>query len=147
MKRILLILILQNFAAAAIHSQSFTVHDLLTLPALPERNINHFMNKNGFILNTDNHGDDTITSYIQKIRRNETDSTPRESIDFYEQHNSKYFTLHFSSLSEYINGLESLVKSGFIYDTKKDINKESPILFQKANMTIESMKEVKDSRS
>jgi sorbitol-specific phosphotransferase system component IIA len=146
MKRIFLILILQNFALFNASSQSFTVRDLLTLANLPSKNIGPFMKKNGFVLYSSNPGIDTmITSFIPKIKFNKNHSSPQRSIDLYEQHDSKSFVLPISSLSEYLDGQQSLIKSGFVYDNKKDISKELSILFQKGNITIVANKEVQDS--
>ncbi len=145
MKRILLILVLQNFFGGNTQSQSFSVHDLISLSALPAKSVNHFMNRNGFILDSDNTAADTITIYIQKLRRNETDSEPRKTIDIYQRNNSKYFVLHISSFNEYEDAQQMLIKSGFVYDTKKNIRNESSVLFQKANKSVESTREIKDS--
>ena len=146
MKRILLILILQNFAATKAPSQSFTVHDLVTLATLPSKNIGHFMNKNGFVNYSGNPGIDTMeASFIPKIKAKKTYSGPQRSIDLYQQHDSKYFILHISSLPEYLDGGQSLIKSRFVYDNNKDISKEPSMLFQKANITIEASREVQDS--
>jgi hypothetical protein len=146
MKRILLIVILQNFAATKAPSQSFTVHDLVTLAALPSKNIGHFMNKKGFVNYGGNPGIDTLeASFIPKIKGRKTYSRPQISIDLYHQHDSKYFILHTSSLPEYLDGGQVLIKSHFVYDTSKDISKEPSMLFQKANITIEAITEVQDS--
>lgn len=144
MNRILLALILQSFAAK-IYSQSFTVHDLIMLSAQPEKNINHFIYKNYFVVSGDNNAGDSIISYIQKNKHNKIDTSTSRSVDLYKRLNSNYFFLHTSSLSDYLEGEQSLIKSGFIYDTKKDIRKDSSILFQKTNISIELTKEVKDS--
>ncbi|MGH2565694.1 MAG: hypothetical protein ACRDE5_14355, partial [Ginsengibacter sp.] len=98
-----------------------------------------------FMPDSDNPAGDSITSYIEKSRRGETDSAGRKSIDVYEKPDSRYFILHLSSPTEYLNGRESLIKSGFVYDAKKDISKEPSMLFQKENVSIESTREMKDS--
>jgi hypothetical protein len=146
MKRILLIIILQNFTAIKAPSQSFTVHDLVTLATLPSKNIGHFMYKNGFVAYSGDMGIDTMkASFIPKIKANKTYNGPQRSIDLYQQHDSRYFILHTSSLSEYLDGGKSLIKSHFVYDNNKDISKEPSMLFQKANITIEAITEVQDS--
>ena len=50
----------------------------------------------------------------------------------YQQHDANYFILHISSLSEYINGEQSLIRSHFIYDKTKDISKDSCDAFSKS---------------
>ncbi|MEP6952084.1 MAG: hypothetical protein ABI863_22530 [Ginsengibacter sp.] len=146
MKRILLILIVQNFAAMMSSSQSFTVRDLVTLTTLPSQNIGHFMNKNGFVNYSNNPGIDTIqASFIPKTKFNKKDSVPKRSIDLYQRPDAKYFILRVSSLPEYLDGEQSLIKSHFIYDKTKDISKDSVMLFQKANIAIEAKREILDS--
>ena len=93
-----------------------------------------------------NPGIDTMeASFIPKIKAKKTYSGPQRSIDLYQQHDSRSFILHISSLPEYLDGQQSLIKSGFVYDNKKDISKEPSMLFQKANITIEATREVQDS--
>ena len=139
MKRILLILILQNFATGKIHSQSFTVDDLITLASLQSKNINHFMNKNGFAAYSSKSESDTMElTFSVKVKANKKNIGTKKTIDIYLSDDSKYFTLHTSSLSEYLDGQRSLIKSGFFYDDKKDVSKEPLMLFQKGNITIQA---------
>jgi hypothetical protein len=145
MKRLLLILILLNIAATKIYSQSFSVRDLITLSAMAPANINHFMYKNGFILNSYNAVSDSVTSYIQKFTTRKSQRDSLKSIDLYEQHNSKYFVFHTSSVSEHLDGRRSLIKSKFVYNQSQDINKDSFMLFEKDNKSIESLKQMKDT--
>ena len=146
MKRILLLLILQNFTTIKVSSQSFTVRDLVTLANLPSKDVAHFMNRNGFVNYTGNQGNDTMeASFIPKVKRNKSYSAPQISIDLYRQHDLRYFILHVPSLPDYLNGGQSLIKSHFVYDNNKDMSKEPSMLFQKANITIEATMEVQDS--
>lgn len=145
MKRILLILILQNFTAGKAHSQSFTVDKLVTLASLPSKNIDRFMSKNGFVLSGSKLDSDTMgASFIEKGKANKKDIGPKRSIDMYLKDDSKYFTLYTSSLNEYLDGQRSLIKSGFFYDDKKEVSKESSMLFQKGNITIQATPGVQD---
>jgi hypothetical protein len=145
MKRIFLILILQNFAAGNAHSQSFTVDELVTLASLPSKNIDHFINRKGFILSGSRSDNDTMgASFIAKAKGNKKDIGPKRSIEMYLKDDSKYFTLHTSSLNEYLDGQRSLIKSGFFYDDQKDMSRESSMLFQKWNITIQATTGVKD---
>jgi hypothetical protein len=147
MKRIFFILILQNFSAAKAPCQTFSVHDLVTLAALPSKNISHFMNKNGFINYSGNPGIDTMKAiFVPKIKFKKNDSIPpQRSIDLYQQYDARYFILHVSSLPEYLNGEQSLIKSRFIYDKTKDISKDSSMLFQKGNIAVEATRQTQDS--
>jgi hypothetical protein len=70
MKRILLILLLQSFALCRTYSQSFTINDLLSLPSVSPKNLEHFMNKNGFSSHNTWLDDDLrVTSYFEKIKK------------------------------------------------------------------------------
>jgi hypothetical protein len=139
-------LILQNFAAIKAPGQSFTVRDLVTLADLPSKNIGHFMSKKGFASYSITPGIDTIEArFIPRIKARKTYSIPQRSIDLYQLHGSKYFILHMSSLTEYLDGGQDLIKARFVYDNSKDMSKEPSMLFQKANITIEAIKEVQDT--
>lgn len=145
MKKLLLILILQNFATGKTHSQSFTVDKLVTLASMPSKNIDRFMKKHGFVISSSKSDSDTIgASFVTKVRANKNDIRPNRRIEMFLKDDSKYFTLYTSSLSEYIDGQRSLIKSGFFYDNNKDVSKESSMLFQKRNITIEASSGVND---
>ena len=139
MKRILLILILQNFASGKAHSQSFTVDDLITIASLQPKSIDHFMEKKGFAVEgSKSENAVTEATFSVKVKGNKNSTTAGRTVDIYLSDESKYFTLHTSALHEYLDGQRSLIKSGFFYDDKKDISKESLMLFQKGNTTIEA---------
>lgn len=145
MKRLLFIFILQILAVANVHSQSFTINDLVNLAATPPKDIDRFMNRNGFVAPGSKWDRDTTgPSFIQKIKKNKKDLIPERSVDLYTKDDSKYFCLHTSSLSEYIDGQKLLIKKGFVYDNKKEVGKESSLFFQKWNITVQSMTGVKD---
>ena len=144
MKRLLLIFILQTFVTAITYSQSFTVHDLIGLSTMQPAAISSYMYKKGFIPDKDNTSD-SITSYIQKFTKRKAERDTLKSIDLYEKHSSKYFVLHSSSPADYEEGRKSLLKSKFVYNTKKDISKDPSIVFQKANISVESTMQVKDT--
>ena len=138
MKRFLLILILQNFTSA-IFSQSFTVDDLVKVASLPIKNIDHFMNKNGYELVTSKSEHEILeASYSIKIKKNKTYDGPKRIIDIQLSDELKYFNLATSSLTEYLNGRRFLIKSGFFYNAEKDVSKDTSILFQKGNISIRS---------
>jgi hypothetical protein len=142
MKRILLILILQNFATGILHSQSFNIGDLVSLSSQPTKSVDHYMSKKGFDLFSSKLQNDTIeASFHIKIKAKNKYIGPKRSIDISLRNDTKYFILHTSALNEYLDGQQSLIKSGFFYDDKKDINKEKSMLFQKGNITIEASTE------
>lgn len=145
MKRILLILILQGFAGIA-YCQSFTVDELVTLAYLPSKNIDHYLNKKGFVLSWSSSDSGTMRAiFIEKAKFKKLNVGPRKRIEIYLKNDSKNFTFYTSELNEYVEGQRRLVKSGFFYDTLKDITKESSMLFQKANLSIRACTEVEDS--
>ncbi|MEO6219256.1 MAG: hypothetical protein ABIO81_02430 [Ginsengibacter sp.] len=147
MKKLLLILILQNFATGKIQSQSFNVEDLVTLTSLPSKNIDRFMNKNGFILSsTQLDGDKTGARFIvkTKAKRKDKDIVPKNCVDIYAGNHSKYFSYQTFSLNEYLDGQKRLIKEGFFYDRNKDFTKEASMLYQKRNISIVAITGIKD---
>lgn len=145
MKRILLILILQGLAGMA-YCQSFTIDELVALAYLPSKNIDHYLNKKGFVLSWSSSDSGTMrATFIEKIKSKKPNVGPRKRIEVYLKNDSKNFTFYTSALNEYVEGQRRLVKTGFFYDTLKDVTKESSMLFQKANLSIRACKEVEDS--
>jgi hypothetical protein len=145
MKRILLIIILNGFAQIRAYSQSFTIDDLLSLPSLSRNNMERLMNKNGFASHRISM-DDTIimTRYFEKNKAKKTDSITIRNIDLYKKDDTRYYALRTSSLNEYLEGQKQLIKAGFFYDNKKDTSKPTPILFQKKNITVETICSMED---
>lgn len=147
MKRLLLILILQNLVSASLYSQSFSVDDLLTLASTPPKSIDRFMSRNGFAISGSRWNTDTIgTSFIQKIKAGKKDITPVRTVEMYTKENSKYFYFHTSSVIEFLDGQKFLAKKGFFYDDKKELGKESLLLFQKWNITVQAISETVDEK-
>jgi hypothetical protein len=139
MKRLLLVLVLHNFIAIIAQGQSFTVHDLVTLANTPPKNITHFMNKNGFVSTRGNWEIDTAqTSFIPKVKSRKLRTLPQTSVNLFQKQGSNYFILHLSSLPDYLDGQQFLIKSHFIYDNTKNIRKDSLVIFHKANISIEA---------
>ena len=144
MKKLLLIIILQSFVYSDIQCQTFTIQELFTLADLPSNSIEHFMKKKGFVfLEGSTDTGEFKATFITKAR-GKSNPGPKRSIDIDLKDNSKYLTLHFPVLNEYLEGGRRLIKSGFFYDTLKDINKANSILFQKANISIKATSEMKD---
>ena len=146
MKRLLLALTLVIFATTIAFSQPFTVHDLVTLARMPSEDISHFLYRNGFRLYTENpQGESVQASFIPKIKPGKNYSGAQKSVDYYLKDGARYFLLHTPLLREYEDGQRSLVKSGFVFDKTKDMDKDSSMLFQKENISVLAYKEVKDS--
>ena len=133
MKKVLLIALLLCITATHTRSQSFSVNDLVTLASSgPSKNIDHFMRKKGFevaAVKTDSMG--TQATFMIKLKKNNTYSGTKRSIDISIHEDCKYFILHTASGEDYIEGEKTLVQSGFFYDTKKVIDSTASVFFQK----------------
>jgi hypothetical protein len=139
MKKILLILILYNFASGTADGQSFNIDNLVKVASLPSKDIDHFMNRNGYVLTSSKLENEAMeASFSIKVKKNKPYIGPKRTINIYLKDDSKYFTLHTSSLNEYVDGQRSLIKSGFFYDKQKDVSKDTSILFQKGNTLIQA---------
>jgi hypothetical protein len=145
MKKILFILTLCNFASGIVDGQSFTIDNLVKVASLPSKDIDHFMNRNGYVLTTTKLENETIEAgFSVKVKKNKPYTGPKRTINIYLKDDSKYFILNTSSLNEYVEGQRSLIKSGFFYDTQKDVSKDTSILFQKGNSLIQATAEEDD---
>lgn len=140
MKKILFSIILCNLTLAiVVHGQTFTVDNLIKASSLPSKDIDHFMNKNGYVLSNSNLENDRMEADFKiKIKKKKPYTGPARTININLKDDSKYFTLHTSSLNEYIDGQQSLIKSGFFYNKEKNVAKDTSILFQKGNMLIQA---------
>ncbi|MGH2648319.1 MAG: hypothetical protein ACRDE8_12155, partial [Ginsengibacter sp.] len=145
MNRVLLLMLLLSFPAFKVSSQSFSVHDLLNLADLPSNGISNYMFRNGFIRNRDVADDEIQTSFIPKIKKRNKDEGIQQRVDFYGKDSSRYFIFRTLLKDEYLEGEERLIKSGFIYDKRKNIRKDSLILFQKKNISVLASIKVEDS--
>jgi hypothetical protein len=144
MKKLLLIIILLNFAVGKIQSQSFYVEDLVKMSSLSSKDVDHFMKKSGFTLFSSKLDSDTVGASFVPKKGSKDVNAPKRSVDVYLKNESKYYTLHTSSQAEYLEGRKRLIKDGFFYDDKQDINKEPSMVFQKANIDVQSTTEVQD---
>jgi len=146
MKRILFLFLLQNFIVSKIYCQVFTVKDLLELSATPQKSIDRFMIKKDFQLSYNQQEKDVLAlRYSFKTKFKKKHKGTERSVDMLLNDNLKNFTLRTSSLSEYLDGKKALIKDGFFYGFNKNLNKDSLILFQKKNISIEATTELKDS--
>lgn len=136
---------LQSLIPGKLNSQSFTMDDLLSLPNLTAKNIDPFMNKNGYSSRSSGSYNELMTtSYFEKIKKNNKDTLNRRSIDIYKKGDKKCFAFHTSSLTEYSDGQKKIMQAGFYYDEKLDMSKAPLVLFQKKNITIETFSEIED---
>ena len=146
MKKLLLILILQNFALSKIQCQSFNIDDMVTLSHLPLKDIDHFIGKKAFSLFSSS-SDSNIKSafFIQKNRSGRKFTETGRRIEIKINENSKCIKLYTPILNEYVEGQQRLIKSKYFYDTLKDVTKEPSMLFQKANIAIKATTIKQDS--
>lgn len=146
MKRLLLILILLNFAIAKVHSQEFSVDELIKLAYLPIKSIDHYMYKKGFVLSGSISDSVRMSAgFFQKVKSSKKDTEPKRTIEIEIKDGVKYFTFHTTAINEYQAGEQRLIKSGYIYDSQKDVTKEPSMLFQKGNIAIQATTQVNDS--
>ncbi|MEO8412702.1 MAG: hypothetical protein ABI472_03550 [Ginsengibacter sp.] len=146
MKRTLLLLLLLNFATGYVCSQSITLKDLLTLSSsVPLKDIDHFMNKKSFVVYSSKADSNVLEKCFGiKEKRNKKYIGPKRTVVICLKKDSRYFTFHTSSFDEYLEGKKFLVKSGFFFDDTKDINKDTSILFQNGNITIQANNSMED---
>jgi hypothetical protein len=99
MKKILFILILYYFASGRADGQSFNIDNLVKVASLPSKDIDHFMNKNGYVLTSSKLENEAMeASFSIKVKKNKPYIGPKRTINIYLKDDSKYFTLHTSSL-------------------------------------------------
>ena len=146
MKQILFIVFFTGFICCKTQSQSFTAEELLTLANMPSKKIDNYMLKKGFILSESNNDSIQLrASFIEKSKPGKKYVGSKKSIEICVKEDSKYLTLKTSLLNEFRNGQQSLIKSGFFYDSKMDLDKEDSVLFQKANISIIASSQMQDS--
>jgi len=145
MKILLFLTLLLSLSGAKVSCQSFSVHDLLDLVDLPSNGINNYMFKKGFIINHNIQNDSIDASFIPRVKIKKKPVQIRQGVDFYQNNGSRYFVFHTLDLDDYQNGERRLIKSDFIYDKKKNIDRDSLILFQKKNLSVLASIEVEDS--
>jgi hypothetical protein len=146
MKTILLFILLLIFAPGYAHSQSFDVNDLISMAYLPSKDVNHFMNKRGFIpVSGEQDTVSVLGSFMSRPPRKKKTVRPKLSLELINKGNSKFIAFHTSSLEDFRQGEARLIKTGFFYDTRADMVKDSSMLFQKRNISVEATMTIKDS--
>ena len=139
MPRLLFILILHSIFICGARGQTITVDDLLTLSNLPTKNIDHFMNRKGFVTGGSSLAyNATAVSFFQKKSKKKKSIPPSviQSVDIYTKGDSYCFTLHTSSMADYTDGKNRLKREGFFYDKSRDDSGAVSLLFQKRTITI-----------
>jgi len=113
MKKLLLILIVQNFCTG-VSCQTFTVDELMTLAYLPSKNIDHYMKKKGFVFSSN--WTDSVTTgatFIEKVKSKNKIEGSKRSIAIQLKNDLKHVTLYTPALNEYQQGQQRLIKTGF----------------------------------
>ncbi len=104
------------------------------------------MSKKGFSTHSGGVGNNLMTAiFTEDDNARKKDSLNTRSIDIYKKDDSKYFVLHTSSMNEFMDGKRLLIKEGFFYDTNLNPGQDSSMLFQKLNITIQTLTGIEDS--
>jgi len=144
-KKLPILFLLLSCAATTVYAQYYSARDLLTVSNLPSNGLANYMFKNGF-LQDHNFKNDTIQERFIPVVKNKKKHAPTlKNLEFYENSRSRCFIYHTDLLEEYTDGVKRLLKSGFIYDQKKDLAKDSSILFQKKNLSVQATITLKDT--
>jgi hypothetical protein len=113
---------------------------------MSSKNVDRFMGRNKYALNNNKtDGNVMMTSFVEKVKSKNKDEIPGRSVDMYKKDGIRYYAFHTTSLVEYLEGQKRLIKEGYFYDTSRNISKDSSMLFQKRNLAIQAMSEMKDS--
>ncbi len=146
MKKLYLVLIVQIFAFGLVHGQSFTIDDLIDLTAQSSRNLDHFMGKNNFFpANTAFDRNDSVITYIEKSKNRKKALQSPRSFDLYKKGDTKYYAFHTTSLKDFQDGQKKLIKAAYFYDRSKDYTKDTILLYQKKNLSIQASLVMVDS--
>ncbi|HWC55164.1 MAG TPA: hypothetical protein VG676_16380, partial [Chitinophagaceae bacterium] len=144
MKNLLLILISIATAASVAYGQSFTSDDLVALSSYTPKYAEQYLIKKGFLPNSGQVDyNSKMTSFTQNSitstgDHNGNDSLISRSIDIYTKDGIKYFAWHTSSAKEFTEGKLQLIRAGFFYDHSVQPEKDTSLLFQKRNITVET---------
>jgi hypothetical protein len=150
MKNLLLILISIATAASVAYGQSFTSDDLVALSSYTPKYAEQYLIKKGFLPNSGQVDyNSKMTSFTQNSiastgDHNGNDSLVSRSIDIYTKDGIKYFAWHTSSAKEFTEGKLQLIRAGFFYDHSVQPQQDTSLLFQKRNITVETIHEMTD---
>ena len=129
MSRLFLIVVLLSQWPFVTHSQTLTVSDLLTLSAVPPKNVTGYMSKKGFLPAPETSLKDiTAASFIEKkkAKRKNADNVSQR-LDIFTKEDIDFFVLYLSSMKEYRDGCNWLRKAGFFSNSADTIH-SVPIL-------------------
>jgi hypothetical protein len=138
MTRVLFILLLHSIFICEVKAQTVTVDDLLSLSSTPVKNMDHFMNRKGFISSGPsieyNAAGETFLQKKSKKRRAAPPSI--QSVEIIKKDNFYSFVLHTSSIDEFVLGKNRLKGAGFFYNKDADTSTAASLLFQKRTVTV-----------
>jgi hypothetical protein len=148
MERLLLfiVLLICSFITVA-QRQPVSVDDLLTLSSLSPKNVDHYLDKKGFLPSVQTIRDNSpAITFVEKKSLKESDSLfPGRRVEMYKKDNTYYFALHTSSKEEFVEGRYQLKKAGFFYDnTNKGIEGPASLCFKKGAITVVADSSVQD---
>lgn len=121
----------------------FSVKDLLLLPEMQPKSLDHFMMKNDFFRTGYTNGSDK--NFLQLKKHHKRDTLPAETVNIYSKNNFSYYDFHTYSHEKYVEGWERLIKSGYHHSDAQNNPKDSLTLFEKANVTISAGWETVDT--
>ena len=146
MKKTLQIYILLFFAVTQVHSQSFDVSDLISMISVSTKEVNHFMYKRGFVYVSGREDANLfLANFTGKPPKKRKSAQSKQSLEFLNKGGARYISFHTSSLEDFKKGEAKLVKTGFFYNTRADMAKDTFMLFQKRNISVEANISTKDS--
>ena len=128
------------------HSQSFDVSDLISMISVSTKEVNHFMYKRGFVYVSGREDANLfLANFTGKPPKKRKSAQSKQSLEFLNKGGARYISFHTSSLEDFKKGEAKLVKTGFFYNTRADMAKDTFMLFQKRNISVEANISTKDS--
>lgn len=140
MKRLLPFLFFLLLSQLSSPGQSFTIDDLVKVANIPSKNLLKFMGRNGFYQVRNLEDTSLVASFEQKRKRRNVDTVSERSVEFFQRRTSRCYSYNTNVKQEYLDGLATLKKNGFIFDTSRDAAQDGITLFQKKNVVIEALK-------
>lgn len=148
MKWLSLIFISVGLSVGRASAQSFTPVDLVNLSSYSPRYAEQFLIKKKFVPDRRQVDYNSVmTTFVQNEKRTDTekggaDSVIIRSIDIFQKNDSKYFVWRTTSEDEFIAGRTQLAGKDFFYDHSVDLDRDTTLLFQKGNITVETKHEL-----
>lgn len=151
MIRLAFIFFLSTFAASVALSQTFTPNDLVSLSSFTPKYAEQFLTKKGFMPRSGATDYTTrMISFTETIAKENIENSSnglftQSRIDIFSKEGYKYFVWHTTSEKEFLEGKKELARIGFFYDRSISMEKDTSLLFQRKNITVETRRETADS--